>query len=74
MPVYVYEPITSDSASPPPRWEFRQGINEPPLTQHPETGAPIRRVISGGIGFRTGAGTSDTPMPSGGCGPSCGCV
>lgn len=44
MPVYVYEAI-SESGEPGDRFEVTQGINDPPLTKHPETGEPVRRVI-----------------------------
>lgn len=44
MPIYVYEVIQSDG-SPGPTFEHAQGIKEPPLTEHPETGEPVQRVI-----------------------------
>ncbi len=73
MPTYVYETISEDPAQV-RQYEFEQRMSAAPLLRHPETGEPIRRVISGGLGF-TGvecrSGTA-TP-PSGGCGaPSCG--
>jgi predicted nucleic acid-binding Zn ribbon protein len=40
MPVYVYE--TLDGAT---RFELEQSMREAPLTAHPETGEPVRRVI-----------------------------
>ena len=43
------------------RFEIKQGMNEAPLTKHPETGEPIRRVILGGYGIlrkSTGVGSA----------------
>jgi hypothetical protein len=67
MPTYVYEPIapTQDSAD---RFEIRQAFNEPALTVHPTTGAPVRRVISGGLAVIPTSTSSDAPEP--GCGPA----
>jgi hypothetical protein len=45
MPLYDYEVITSDD-SPGERFEIFQRMADPPLTRHPETGQPIRRVFS----------------------------
>jgi predicted nucleic acid-binding Zn ribbon protein len=44
MPIYVYEVIQADGSAG-PQFEYAQGIKEPPLTQHPETGEPVQRVI-----------------------------
>ncbi len=43
MPIYVYELADADS---PERFEFFQKMSDPPLTEHPETGQPIRRVVT----------------------------
>jgi len=40
MPVYVYE--TRDTGE---RFECVQSMHDSPLKEHPETGAPVRRVI-----------------------------
>ena len=45
MPLYDYEAITDDG-SPGERFELFQPMSESPLTLHPETGQPIRRVFS----------------------------
>jgi len=45
MPTYVYEVIGDDS-QPGKRFEVLQKISDPPLTEHPDTGEPVRRVIS----------------------------
>lgn len=44
MPTYVYEVLQADG-SPGPSFEWTQSMKEPPLTRHPETGQPVRRVI-----------------------------
>ncbi|RMG38859.1 MAG: FmdB family transcriptional regulator [Planctomycetota bacterium] len=56
MPVYVYE-VIKENGEPGERFEVRQRITDPPLTKHPETGEPVRRVIQpvfvGGKYFET---------------------
>ncbi|MGD9855720.1 MAG: FmdB family transcriptional regulator [Planctomycetaceae bacterium] len=44
MPTYVYEIIQPDG-QPGEQFEVVQRISEPPLTQHPQSGEPVRRVI-----------------------------
>lgn len=46
MPVYVYEFVFEDDDEPGRRFEYRQKITDPPLTRHPITGDPVRRVIT----------------------------
>jgi predicted nucleic acid-binding Zn ribbon protein len=45
MPVYVYETIEPDGAGG-ERFEIVQKMSDAALTEHPETGVPIRRVIT----------------------------
>jgi predicted nucleic acid-binding Zn ribbon protein len=77
MPTYVYETISSDPKKV-RRFEVSQRMSEAPLTKDPETGEPVQRVISGGLGF-TGCDsrTAGAPGPmlggGGGCAsPGCG--
>src|SRR5258708_27107323 len=49
MPTYIYE--TTDPKEPVRRFEVRQSMKDAPLTKDPETGEPVRRVISGGLGY-----------------------
>ena len=75
MTTYVYETITGNTRKPAKRYEIRQSMKDSPLTVHPETGEPIRRVIMGGYGVMK-AGGSPAPAPSSGhsCGGGgCGC-
>ena len=59
MPTYIYETIPDFPDKKPERFEFHQRMMDPPMTRHPETGAPVRRVITGGF----------DPMTSGASGP-----
>ncbi len=83
MPVYVYETIPPLPDQPVRRFEVKQSMSEPALTRDPQSGQPVRRVISGGYGLMVkgdGVGGSDcsdgscavTP-PSHSCGSGCGC-
>ena len=73
MPTYLYETVPDLPGGATERFEVKQSFADGPLTTHPETGAPVRRVISGGIGLLTKSENS-LPEPGPGCGPSnCGC-
>lgn len=50
MPTYEYETIPTKKGQKPKRFEVQQSMKDDPLTKHPETGEPVRRVISGGSG------------------------
>lgn len=45
MPIYVYEVVQADGSAG-ETFEWLQGIHDPPLSSHPETGVPVRRVIT----------------------------
>ena len=45
MPTYVYEFINADG-TPGTTFEVFQKMSDDPLTKHPETGQPVRRVIT----------------------------
>ena len=45
MPIYVYEVVT-DGEQTGEQFEVLQKLADPPLTQHPETGQPVRRVLT----------------------------
>lgn len=71
MPTYVYETIPSDEAARPVVFEVQQKMADAPLTHHPETGEPVRRVLTapflGGVsGKRSSPDVCDAP--AGGCG------
>ena len=69
MPTYVYETTAADK--PVQRFEISQSIKDEPLRTHPETGEPVRRVISGGIGVMVPGASA--PPRKGSCGSGCGC-
>lgn len=50
MATYIYETIPSRKGQRPRRFEVEQKMSDPPLTKDPETGLPVRRVITGGSG------------------------
>ncbi len=71
MPTYVYETIPQFEGDQPKRFEIRQSMKDDALTQHPDSGQPVRRVPIGGTGIMGGGAA-----PSGGggsCGTGCGC-
>ena len=70
MTTYVYETIPQQAGEKPRFFEIKQSMNAAPLTKHPDTGEPIRRVVLGGFGVLKSGGAE---KPSGGsscCGPS----
>ena len=44
MPTYVYE-VLGDDGEVLDRFEISQKMSDDPLTEHPETGQPVRRVF-----------------------------
>jgi predicted nucleic acid-binding Zn ribbon protein len=70
MTTYVYETIPTNESEQPKLFEIQQSMQDAPLTTHPETGEPVRRVILGGYGLMK----QQSSQPDGGaCGPTCGC-
>ena len=64
---YLYETIPVSEGAEVKHYEIQQSMNDLPLTQHPETGEPIRRIILGGWGLMTGkSAKASNPC----CGPS----
>ena len=49
MTTYVYETIPQSDGEIPVRFDFKQGMNDPKLTEQPGTGRPVRRLVSGGF-------------------------
>ena len=45
MPTYIYEVILPDGGSG-QMFEAEQPMSDPPLTKHPTTGQPVRRVVT----------------------------
>jgi predicted nucleic acid-binding Zn ribbon protein len=55
MATYTYETIPQEPGEEPVRFEMKQSMRDEALKVHPETGVPVRRVITGGFGFIGGA-------------------
>lgn len=49
MPIYVYETIPQIAGEVSVRFEIKQGMNDPKLTEQPGSGKPVRRLVSGGF-------------------------
>lgn len=75
MATYVYETIPQSEHEQPRRFEVKQSMKEAALTRHPDTGEPVRRVITGGAGLMglSSASSAASAPRSGGCGSGCGC-
>jgi predicted nucleic acid-binding Zn ribbon protein len=50
MATYVYETIPQKKGEKARRFELQQSMKDDALTKDPETGVPIKRVITGGVG------------------------
>ncbi len=68
MTTYVYETIPQKAGEKPRYHEIKQRMTDAPLTRHPETGEPIRRVVLGGFG------TVSSKAATSGSGSGCGCA
>jgi predicted nucleic acid-binding Zn ribbon protein len=75
MATYVYETIPRQPGEPVRRFEVVQSMKDKPLSRHPETGEPLRRVISGGYGVMSKQPTATFPPASAAasCAPGCAC-
>ena len=51
MPTYIYESMPTDGTAP-TRFEVVQRMTDEPLAKHPQTGDPVRRIITGGQGIK----------------------
>jgi hypothetical protein len=62
MPIYVYEIVKPDGTGG-EKFEIKQHMVDPPLTVHPESGEPVRRVIQPiAIGGNWGEGAMHRKM------------
>lgn len=67
MAIYVYETVPQRPGDSVERFELKQSMKDPALTEHPETGVPIRRIITGGYGImRNGEGGPASTFSGGG--------
>lgn len=67
MTTYVYETIPAKAGQKPRYFEIKQNMKDEPLTKHPETGEPIRRVVLGGFGTLNSKGGNASGESSCGC-------
>lgn len=54
MPTYVYETIPGNPEDEPRRFEVFQRMADDALTHDPDSGEPVRKIITGGIGVKLG--------------------
>ena len=74
MATYIYETLPQHPGELPQRFEIIQSMKDAPLARHPDTGEPVRRVITGGYGFIGAAGkATPSPRATRGGGDGCGC-
>lgn len=74
MATYVYETIPTRDGEPPRRFEIVQSMRDAPLRTHPETGEPVRRIISGGYGLMGVSERKAVAAPAAAaCAPGCAC-
>lgn len=74
MATYVYETIPAQPGVEPRRFEVVQSMKEAPLRRHPDTGEPVRRVITGGYGLMGVAEKAPSAAPAAApCAAGCAC-
>jgi hypothetical protein len=76
MATYLYETVPRQPADTPRQFEVVQSMKDAPLTRHPDTGEPVRRVISGGYGIMSKPRASSfkpAAAAPAGCSPGCAC-
>ena len=73
MATYVYETISRQPGEAPQRFEVVQSMKDAPLERHPDTGEPVRRVITGGYGLMGVTEKTPAATPAAQCAPGCAC-
>jgi hypothetical protein len=74
MPTYVYETIPRLPEEPVKRFEVVQSMRDASLETHPETGEPVRRIVSGGYGMISSRRQPAASIASAAsCRPGCAC-
>ena len=76
MATYLYQVVGEAVGTTPETFEVRQSMLDAPLTHHPETGKPVRRILTGGFGLmKVRAPGMTVPVNPGGhtghCCPGC---
>jgi len=70
MITYVYETIPKSGNEKIERFEWQQSIHDDALVSHPETGVPVRRILTEGLGYTSSSGKASKGDC---CQNSCGC-
>ena len=73
MATYVYETIPRSAGEAPQRFEVVQSMKGAPLQSHPETGEPVKRIITGGYGLMGVTEKAAVAAPATPCAPGCAC-
>ena len=73
MATYVYETIPRQPDEAPRRFEVVQSMKDAPFERHPDTGEPVRRVITGGYGLLGVGQKAPASAPIAPCAPGCAC-
>ena len=73
MTTYVYETIPQQPGEPARRFEVVQSMKDAPLQRHPDTGEPVKRIISGGYGLMGVSEKKPASAPIAACSPGCAC-
>ena len=73
MITYIYETIPKMANEEVERFEWQQSIHDDALVTHPRTGAPVRRVVAGGLGYISSKSYEGNSSESSCCRRSCGC-
>lgn len=75
MPTYVYETIPANPNTEPRRFELTQRMTDDPLVTDPQSGEPVRRIITGGIGIKLkGLKRSTVVNKNSAAATACGCA
>ena len=67
MAIYEYE-ILGPDGQPRGIYEVEQKMSEPALTEHPETGEPLRRILSATFAHGSRSSPESVACESGACG------
>jgi predicted nucleic acid-binding Zn ribbon protein len=73
MATYVYETIPQRPGENPRQFEVVQSMKDVPLQRHPDTGGPVRRVVTGGFGLMGVGAKESAAAPTVPCSPGCAC-
>ncbi len=70
MPYYTYESLVNEGL----RFEFQQSIHDDPLTCHPESGEPIKKIITAVAIRKSGLKRSTVVNKLSPAATACGCA